>query len=273
MNPSASFEIQSSRESVELWLSQRLPFQPNGSLLDARNRLREALGGLATHGDGGLIAEYVSARRGVFDLENVLFYNVGTGAFARLTREGLHASRSHGVPPRTRSGRSFEHYHRYTLGPIPEPDPDSGPELSFALPTVTSATKTHEVWWAASAGSGSGVSRIPGAFSLFIEAPTGSRNIASILKPLIDGIVSAMHPGMRIQGAAVERLVQATHWPRQEILRRLETPAASILPEREVLRPYRDFIQWNPADELCDEFSVVPVPADQLCRVRIRRRK
>lgn len=65
----------------------RLPFQPKGSMLALRGAIRAAVGALvADSAESAMTATYASARRDFVDIENVLFYNVGTSVFGQPTR-------------------------------------------------------------------------------------------------------------------------------------------------------------------------------------------
>src|SRR5690348_2760915 len=107
------FEILESPHRVELWLDSRLPFEPRGWHLEARGALRSALKTLAVPPAGTLCAAYTSTETSFCDVENVLFYNVGTGAFADLTRNGLRFERNFGSPSNSPSGRRYAHHHVY----------------------------------------------------------------------------------------------------------------------------------------------------------------
>jgi hypothetical protein len=70
------YEITSDSESVEIWLATRLPFEPKGKLLEARNELRAHLRKLVSGPGTILSAVYTSQDDYRFDVENVLIYNV-----------------------------------------------------------------------------------------------------------------------------------------------------------------------------------------------------
>ena len=77
-------------------------------------------------------------------------------------------------------------------------------------------------------------------------------NLASVVKPLLDGIISQ------------------TGWKESQIELQLRNPAADILEPRVVVRAYRQFVKWDPADEHCTEFEVIPDSGGKQCRVWIR---
>lgn len=266
----ARYEIRSDRYSVEFWADTRLPFQPMGAVKQARVTLREALRSLLAVEGSWLAAEYVSAVTDAVDVENVLFYNVGAGVFSQLLTRGVTAQRRRKKPRRSPSGVQYRHFQRYNIEQVRSAT-RSDTVLVFRSPRLHSTTKPHDVWWAASSGSFSGVTPLTGRFCLDIEVPkSAAGSLASGMKPLLDGVVSAMHPVEHVDELAVERLSDATGWERSEIIKRLERPAATLLGARTVLSSYRRFVKWDPADDLCDGFTLRPTRSDHLCRVSVR---
>ena len=75
--------------TVEVWSESRLPFEPKGWLLDMRNSVKSAVKGMKAENEAMLHALFASDQEGFYDVENVLIYNVGGGAFANLCRKGL----------------------------------------------------------------------------------------------------------------------------------------------------------------------------------------
>ena len=215
----------------------------------------------------GRSVRFCGGREGLVDIENVLFYNVGRGAFSRLIGHGLTATRSHERPPVSPNGLQYSHYQGYRIQPAPSVS-RSGTFLTFQCPPLNTATKPHDVWWAASAGSSTGAAEITGRYRLVVEVPRStSQNLAASMKPLLDGIISAMHWVDHIDESAVGRLGEATRWEASDIIRRLQKPAAPILGPRRVLCSYRNFIKWDPADDLCDAFTLCRSAGDDFCRV------
>jgi hypothetical protein len=85
---------------VEAWTTHRLPFEPRGWLVAFRDELRAALAVLQA-GAGEIVhAVYTSPDTARCDTENVLFYNVGSGALAGAARHGLRFERATTYPYR-----------------------------------------------------------------------------------------------------------------------------------------------------------------------------
>ena len=92
-------------KNVKIWSNIRFPLfgvyhKTNPWLKDLRTQIRQDLSHLKLgHGDI-LYASYVSSEKGFFDVENVLFYNVGPQHFRNLTRNGLMFERGITEPPK-----------------------------------------------------------------------------------------------------------------------------------------------------------------------------
>jgi len=265
------YELVSARHSVEFWSDVRLPFEPKGTMKPARDALRKAIRSLTMADGSWLAAEYVSAQRDFVDVENVLFYNVGPSAFSALVTQGLTAKRVYREPGPSPTRCQYAHYQRYKIDPI-VPLTESDAVLTFKCPPLTSATKPHEVWWVASRGFVTMTDEVSGRYLLDVEVPGSfSLTLAASMKPLLDGIISALHQVHELDHAAIARLSSLMHWAESEIVERLRKPAAPILGPRSVVRSYRKFVKWDPADDMCDGFTLRGTGNGDLCRVWVRR--
>ena len=104
---------------VEAWSTTRLQFEPKGWQREFRAQLRIAIATLASSRQP-LAAQYRSPVRDSCDTENILFYNVGTGAFAAASAAGLRFERGFVVPfCHAELDGSPLHYHRYEMGSDP----------------------------------------------------------------------------------------------------------------------------------------------------------
>lgn len=95
----ASYVLRAAPDVVELWSTVRLPYEPRGWVLEMRNDLSRALRGLAPRSSGRLYAVYGAADDGaVVDTENVLLYNVSSGARRPLMARSVTFERSYEMP-------------------------------------------------------------------------------------------------------------------------------------------------------------------------------
>jgi len=89
--------------------------------------------------------------------------------------------------------------------------------------------------------------------SVTIGASEGHRvNPPTLIKPLFDGILSAFHShnGQRIELVA-EILARKLNLPGREAAGHLLSADMAALGVRHLLWPWRDSVQWNPADDRC----------------------
>jgi len=259
------FEISAGEGTVEFWTASRLGFDPRGPMRVARDALRASLAGLQATEGRVLRAELLCEDEGFFDVENVLIYNVGASSLTHATTFGLHVTTEKAKPPPAPSSRALPYLHRYSLEVVPQ-RPSTKPSMEFSLQGLSSSTKPHVVWWAACQATPAKSSILPGTFSVYVEVPARAA-IANVVKPLLDGIICAMHPNPEPDREAVGRLSVRTGWSEAAIAANLRSPPVPCLDPRTVVRPYRDFIKWDPADELCQEFVVVKAGSPSTCKV------
>jgi hypothetical protein len=246
---------------VEMWTTRRLPFEPVGVLRDARNLLRSVLANLRAGPEEILHGVYTSMHEGFVDTENVLFYNVGATAFSSSCRRGLRFARAFLPSPDSRVARAqFHHHHSYRLKPpVAASDSDQcALRLRFEMSRLSASTKPHAYWWAAKQGQAfNGTQSLAKSrtfdTSVVITGPHAISNCAAILKPLFDGMISALHYDSTVSDASNvcqhvgERLGESS----ASIAHALRHSELAILGERRVVAPYRRFVKWNPEDELC----------------------
>lgn len=260
--------------AVEAWSSTRLPFEPTDAMREFRGELRRAVAQLSAGPTEGIHARYVSDVSGRFDVENVLLYNVGPSAFRGSATSEVVAERSLGPVPTTPAGAgTAHHYYRYETMPVGTPwEGWSAASLlaSFGpvdLGPLAAASRPSRVWFAVRQGFANifDSDGIPAAFGLdlVLDAPANLPiNLATIAKPLIDGVVAAFHAHDDLATLALVagRVAASLDVPLEEICSLLTEDRVAVLGRRRLLWPWRQGVQWNPADDLCAAF-----------RIRVRR--
>ncbi len=98
---------------------------------------------------------------------------------------------------------------------------------------------------------------------LTIHRPSlGRPALLGLIKVLVDGIVSAFHVH---DGQAVDvvagRLSGRLGISRERLVEALVSNPRAVLGARRLLWPYRDNVQWNPADDLLVDVRLRTVPA------------
>jgi hypothetical protein len=256
------FEITRGPGEVNAWSEVRLPFQPKGEMLEFRQRLGAAITAMPPAGAGHLAATYTAADpTTLIDTENVLFYNVGLGCFAAHTHSGLAFERVFAAPPGPPAAASWtpRHHHRYRAAPPPAEFEHWRPVDIAAqwrdVPLGPGAVAHREMVWAALAhiDTLAELDRPVGYYAIRIRIEGVEVAAANVVKPLIDGLVSALHCfAGEVPALVVERLSSSTATDPGEVRRRLADQRRAVLGTRlDLIRLTKNGIAFNPRDEDC----------------------
>ena len=255
------FVVAVAAQRVEAWSVRRLPFEPKGSMLDLRSALRSAIRDLEPV---GLIrCAYASPSSDFCDAENVLLYNVGMSAFSHVLREGVAFERRFAPPPSPAplSGPALPHHLYSSSTELTTPHWRRDTEVvSWSSSLPAKLTKAADWWWTTRASDRTVSIRehLSQRFALDLRVGGLNRPLGGVLKPMLDGIIAAFHRDLAADRESVTRLAQHLQQPEAEVVRELATEDAP-LGTRVLVRPFRDGLQWNPADDLC-----------VACRVEVR---
>lgn len=248
---------------VELWSSKRLPFEPKGWLYDMRSLLIEAISQIKISDDAFMRATYCSDVKGLCDLENILLYNVGTGKFKKLCQQGFLLERSFKSSYALGNFDSYKHYQRYEITSSLQTPLFWNIEKVLAswedilLDKMASDSKPHEYWKAIKENKVNILTNetYGGFFGLEIQITMPQRksfNLAAVVKAMLDGIIAGfhIHNGMQIELVS-SRLVHALSVDGSFVTRLLLDRTSAVLGERNLLHPFKNNVQWNPADDKC----------------------
>ena len=226
----------------------RLPFEPKGEVRAMRDALKVALASL--RGDG-LHAVFGGAAGASFDLENVLFYNVGCAAFRPGAHSSLYFERQFNaeISP---SGRRWAWSHRYQTTPLAK----SWVPVSGGVEVVLRGTgglpkSAGEYWLVTGMARGEAPDPLPLDAPLLLKLKLNSSsrvNLTDAVKKMTDGICSAMHSyvGSDVDAVAV-RIGLLLGMDSNKARSRLLRPGA-LGPKRFVWL-YGQKVQWSPSDE------------------------
>ncbi len=254
------------RGPVRFGSSSALPFEPRGEMHDLRTRIRRGVAPLAA-GAGEVLWGTIHAEQSALpagaDVENILFYNVGPGSFAKVSHAGLAWESApafiatageatwpvvveYAVHP---DSREFAHW---SVGDVAVAFED------VALPRLATGTKPGAVWRAvhdAQCVERRIGNELHGDFALDLELRVPAAwgpAVISIVKPLVDGLISALHTHDGSDEAlVVERLAGQLEERGAVVRARLADRGRAVLGVRRLLWPWRDGVQWNPADDRC----------------------
>jgi len=269
------FHVAQSTSTVELWSTERLQFQPKGQMRQLKKALASAIGRVPRRRCGWLYAAYCSADVRPVDLENVLFYNAGTGAFARTTQRGIAFERVIAAPPPCNHQLDWtpRHYHLYQFtGDIhPSRYWETGGALArwvgVALPPLRGEVKPHMIWSAMKHGVVIAECNEPPKFfgvELVLQVPNGvTLNLTAVAKPLLDGLLSALH--VHDGGDLLElatRLGSRLGQIPDETARLLMDDSFAVLGPRRLLHRFGEWLKWNPADDCLVSVAIRVEPGD-----------
>ena len=252
---------------VNAWSVQYISFEPK----DWRRTMREELKLAINELEGNcLYAAYVSESDLLCDVENVLLYNVGASAFKTLSKNGLCFERGFGSTsfpsPDNLSVSHFYHYSQGNTFRLWKENEALAFWREIALPTPTSTSKPHLFWHALKNGKVTcSYKEVPlKQFGLDIQLHipnTSWCNLAVLVKPLLDGVISAFHQqSIPCESIVLQRLSALTDSSLAETKRLLYEVVYPVLEARPIISAFRQGIIWNPGDDAC-----------VACRVKVQR--
>jgi hypothetical protein len=260
------FCIQSDPDSglVEAWTARRLAYQ-SPSQATYRDQLGKAIQSLAP--GEGLRATYISDQvTPNVDVENLLFYNVGTARFRALATQTLRFDRIQGAPPRPQIPLDFEprHYAKYQRDARNNPFPYIQGAMMASCPPVVlkgmrdlrDKSKLARLWWSFKTDlvkTTDGIDRRSDRFVVQIRLAVPEKwqlNLAEVVKPLMDGFISALHhyEGRHLNDVTA-RIAMLLDRPVQEVRDLLLDDRHALLGPHAVPNPRGEGLQWSPADQ------------------------
>jgi hypothetical protein len=243
-------------QQFELGSNIRLPFEPKGEALALREELRNGLEKLEPRKYNHLIASLATNEKAFFDVENVLFYNIGSGAFSHLMLDELSFSLKE-------SDKWQREKYKYVYG-LEEKEhsreiSDPVMEFCFTIDKMASNKKPLDYWYAFKNGKIKLIDFVkPKKFGLYIgiKAPQKYPNLTGLIKPLLDGIISAFHYQNPIEPGAISFIAEKLKIENEELVMLFDQHDYEFLGERNLVSCYRNGIKWNPEDEKCTSVNI-----------------
>jgi len=270
-NPPASateyiVQLSGDQRVVEVWSARLLPFEPKGSYLNLRKDIRDGIHKLPENPDGVLHAICGTPQQPneKWDVENILFYNVGTSYFAPLARRGVRFERAFSYPsPPQPLGTQNAAYHRYTTASLDEEFVYWKSSQLLArwtnveIPRLSASSKPASIWHRMVASPMEIVARPeapPPRFGLtvMIAAPAsmGTVNTVDVLKPLIDGLVSSFQAHDGEPDEVSRRIAAELGIDRQTVASLLCRRDRALLGARQLVVLRAQGVMWQPNDHL-----------------------
>ena len=252
------YRIESDENFATLFSTQRMPHASRKGPMDgARRELRASIEAIKARPCHIIEGVYSSQADGFFDVENVVFYNIESATFRNSSQNGLRARRCRLHDEADSPG--YGHKLDYRMIPTPPPPAQPNVRLSF---TPRGVGSLFDVWWAAGGGESISIGQLNGPYGLHVELglPVPSKNPASKIKSLFDGIIASVQRDMLPDPVVVERLSHKHAIARDRIEARLTNPtvsAISALRSGRLVRQYGAGVIWRPADDLCEECTLI----------------
>jgi hypothetical protein len=259
----------------------RIPFDNSTSndILELKEDLLFAIHTLSANANGVISAKYgtTTVQKQLYDLENVLFYNIGTANFINLSQNGIvFAEISPYDIARKRNewglSEEYKHYYEYKICSF---NADKSSDLEIAcwqdIPFCKcKSLSPFDAWLAMHNAEGN--IQVKGhiacelgdafALHLILEKPKALPfNITSAMKPLLDGIISALHGGC-FDEDMISLLMEKLSCTRDQIM----NIGMNVLGKRDYVQKYpcaKSGIKWNPADDMCKSVSIQVVDGDE----------
>jgi hypothetical protein len=261
---SNNYFIETNNKEVKSWSVARIPYEPKGWLLQYRNHLQNDLDNLVATDEDILSATYSSPVREYVDVENLLFYNIGPAHMAHITRKGLLFSRQYNIknpcPQPLISHPSHHYLYRLMNARDFKESANKDESLLATIFFNTPAQHINEcasIWYSIKQGvillnkrSFVGAEYL---MNIHLICPLSIQfAFSKIVKPLIDGITSALHyhDGSNIEYLSRFLSENLGSDPR-EIGQFLVDRQNALFGRVNLLFPYRNKIKWNPKDEYC----------------------
>jgi hypothetical protein len=234
----------------------RLPFEPKGEAIALKDKIRSCLKTLNPSEYSHLKACLTTGTENFFDVENILLYNVGTGAFTHLNLDELSFSLN-------RDSKKSKIKYTYSYELISEEEQagtcDTILEFCFHVEKVTSSMKPLDYWYDFKHGIVKITEMINPeelGLAIVIEMPEKHRNIVSLVKPIIDGIISSFHYQESATHEVIAYIAEQKQISEKEVSSLLTGRDWAFLGERDIVSKFRTGLKWNPEDEKCTRVNL-----------------
>ena len=243
---------------IRVYSEERLNFEPQDWRKDFKKDLSIAIKELVQNGDV-FKAELITEVREFFDVENILFYNLGTANFKKLDTKVVWLSLERGE---TLHNKKYVYEYSF-VDSVPEINEDIIAEWSnITIEKPTTGRKPLDYWLSFKKSNSIKINSVnySGEFGLSIKIDKPQNedlNIINIQKPLLDGIISVFHDITKVDKDVVEYIASKEHYSVEMIESFFRNNKIAVLPKWNIIPKYREGIKWNPQDEKCTEVRIV----------------
>lgn len=263
--------VLSSNSEVLACTNIKIPFEPTAEQAAFRDLLRTKLKELQPADKQILRGKYGCPSSQTADVENALFYNIGTAAFRSIAgkKTPVYFERLQPNDLPAFDEVAFRYFYHYVLLPGGKQTYWWEHDLickwnGIPLAKVCASSKPADYFLAmkqhpdavtcfADAGNDC---KLGLKIRLFIPKTAEFTNIISIMKPMIDGVICAFHAPKDL---AAEEVSRRLHISRDIFLSSENT----CLGEHCYIRPYANSVKWDPQDDRLDYVFIEPVTTDE----------
>lgn len=257
------YQINKKNDSLTVFTKQRLNFEPKDWRKDLKRDIIAALNELKPTTKPYFRAILQTANVSFFDIENVLFYNVGTSNFKGVDMCGVWF-----FIEKNNELKEWESIHFYEFVNQIEPCTNSiiAEWHDIVIDKPNTVKKPLDYWIALKKADNivvhmNNYNKEFGLYLIIKKPKTEIINIINIQKPLIDGVISAFHKPVNIIPEVVE-YISTRIGCHKEFIEKIINNSSSCLSDREVIQRYRSGIKWNPQDENCIDVRIVVEDSD-----------
>lgn len=242
----SGFRIHESPNRVLAMGDRQSVFEPKGEYADRRALLRGALRRMECP-HRFLVASCGAPAGTRGDLENWLLYNVGFSYFQDASRDGLLIWRE--TISHTLDGVSYPHWWSYSN--TPELPTLPGSRIAEIESRSVRWPSKAAGWWRLSTDSGwMWRSDCAPSASLGLSVQLSIRgSLLSVLKPMVDGLLCALHEYPGEPGDELVRRIAASTKLEIDAVRARMRPHCASLGRRPFVWPFRRDLQWSPNDD------------------------
>lgn len=252
------YSIIKKKSMICAYSEERLNFEPKDWRKDFKKELSNVIKELAPVGEI-FKSKLITEVNEFFDVENILFYNLGTSNFKRLDTKGVWFSLERGE---TLHNKKYVYEYGFADS-FPEIKEDIIAEWSnvkIEKPTV--GRKPLDYWMSFNQSNRIKTNCVnyQGEFglSIIIDKPKNEvLNVINIQKPLLDGIISVFHEATKVDDNIIEYISSKAYCSIEEIESFFGNNKIAVLPKRNIIRKYGEGIKWNPQDEKCIEVRIL----------------
>ena len=247
----------------------KISFEPSPAQLMFRKLMQSKLKALRPFDNQVLYAQYGCASSSFIDVENALFYNIGTASFRSvLSKEtSVYFQKMQPYEIYGFDNWEFQYFYHYFWMPKGKYKNWWEKELicewnDVPLKKVNSTSKATEYYMAIKQSPSlvkcfGNESKLALGLKIRLSIPKTAKftNVVSAMKPMIDGTICAFHTP---NGIAVDEVSKLLNIDGEVFLSADKT----CLGKWCYINPYRKSIKWNPQDDRLDYVVIDPVVVD-----------